>query len=395
MGRNSKITWNPYTPGYFENPYDHLRQCREENPVHIGMQNSWMFFRYEEVSDILRSGEFEVSEINEYFKQKEDYIFSGSGQCPYLSKGTKQWPMYLNGEHHKRVRMAMGKAFNSMPLAQLIKESIEECHLQFASFERLDITDYCAQFIFLVVEKMFGVSNYESLDKIRLYSNLLARSQDLFIPKQVYLDINKQFLWGKKIFSGSPYQEMIESSLEKDDAEEDLYSIMAISLMAAFETSKDNLSLSLYQILRQPDLIDTILSCSTQELNLLIEELFRFSSPLQYTLRINRKPLFVDGMEISENSKLYLCLASANRDPDKFDKPDELVADRNPNDHLSFGGGVHYCLGATIARQELRHCLKPMAQFLKDYQLTSPEPIKWSKQIFMRTAKSIAVELKK
>ncbi|WP_109300414.1 cytochrome P450 [Aquimarina sp. AU474] len=394
MDRSSEIVWNPFTKGYFENPYTHLKECREKKPIHKGAHNEWIFFRYEDVSKIIRSNEFEASELSAYFQQKEPYIFKNTNVCPYLSKGTQKWPMYLNNDDHKNLRSIMGRSFKEFNLDLIINDSINILHDRYKDSKTIDIVDYCAYFIFLVTEKLFGIKDYESFEKVKKYSNMLARSQDIFIPKQVYKEINSWFLWGQDIFHDSEYKKNImlfADQLNIDYTEEDMYSIMSISVMAAFETSKDNLTMALFEILKKPTLIKYILGSDTKSLNLLIEELFRFSSPLQYTVRVNKEPFEHKNTIIPAGSKLYLCLASANRDPDIFNDPDKIIPNRNPNEHLAFGGGNHFCLGAQISRREMRFCLKPMINFLKDYKIDSTQQIKWARQIFMRTVESLNI----
>ncbi|WP_438422586.1 cytochrome P450 [Aquimarina macrocephali] len=397
MDNESKIVWNPYTKGYFDNPYPHLKQCREENPVHKGVHNEFIFFKYEDVSKILRSNDFYVSELSSYLQTKEPYIFKNTNTCPYLSKGTQKWPMYLNGDEHKNLRAVMGKSFKEFELNQVIKESLTILNDRYKNSITIDLVDYCSYFIFLVTEKLFGIKDFESFENIKKYSNMLARSQDLFIPKQIYEEINSWFLWGKNIFHDSKYKENIRffaNKLNLEYTDEDIYSIMSISVMAAFETSKDNLTMALFEILRDQKLINYVLHNDTKELNLLIEELFRFSSPLQYTVRVNNEVIEYNNIVIPAKSKLYLCLASANRDPENFTAPDKVIPNRTPNEHLAFGGGNHFCLGAQISRQEMRYCLKPMVDFLKRFRIDDSVPTKWARQIFMRTTNSLSIKLK-
>ncbi|RYY58946.1 MAG: cytochrome P450, partial [Chitinophagaceae bacterium] len=120
-----------------------------------------------------------------------------------------------------------------------------------------------------------------------------------------------------------------------------------------------------------------------------IEELFRFTAPLQYTIRVTGEPMMVGDQFIPENSKVFLCLASANRDPDVFKNPDELVLSRSPNNHLAFGAGNHVCAGTYIARQEMRHCLKPIIQFLRAYDTPDRSRVRYARQIMMRTIESV------
>ncbi|MEY3368667.1 MAG: hypothetical protein RI973_1822 [Bacteroidota bacterium] len=392
MDRIAAVKWNPFSPGYFQNPHEHLRECREENPVQEVFPNAFFFFRHKEVSEYLRHRDLEVSNLSDYFKEKEAYIFKDSGQCPYLSQGMKWWPMYLNHDIHKRIRVAIGKAFNSLPAQEYIAQAFEETNRCFAGRENFDLVDYTGNFIFHIIRQMFNLVNYESYEKIRRFSNLLALGQDLYVPKQVYQELNEAILWGRRIYSDSPFRDIVlAETADLNLGEGDIHSLMMVSLMAAFDTSKDNLSVAMYELLKNPQVRDYITRCDSKQLNPVIEELFRFSSPLQYTIRINRQPLQLEDILIPENSKLYLCIASANRDDRVFDDPDSLVPDRAENPHLSFGGGVHLCLGAAIARQELRICLQPMLSFLEGYEIDEEQPVKFEKQIFMRNLKSVSL----
>lgn len=394
---NSKLIWNPYTKGYYDNPYKHLEECRKNNPIHIGSHGSWMFFKHKDVSQIIRSNEFDVSNLSEYLADKEPYIFKNTNACPYLSRSTSKWPMYLNGDENKNVRSIIGKSLKSYNLKDALINSIEILHVKFSKNTKIDLVDYCAEFIFLLIKEFFDIQEYKSIENIREYSNLLAKSQDINIPKQVYRKVNDALIWGVNIFKNSTFKEsiiLLSKELGLNYNDDELYSVLSISFMAAFETSKDNLTIALYEILKSPKLIDYVTSCDPKALNIFIEELLRYSTPLQYTVRINKKQLEYNGVIIPEKSKLYLCLASANRDIEVFEQPNEIIVDRNPNDHLSFGGGVHFCLGAQIARQELRYCLKPMINFLKNFTIPVNETPVWSKQIFMRTMKSMPIYLK-
>lgn len=395
MAQSTEVIWNPYHKGYFNNPHELLEAYREENPIHKGIHGAWMLFRYKEVSEILRSSKFTVSDLSNYLAEKEPYIFNKTNACPYLSKGTQKWTMYLDGEEHRNARIIMGRALKDLDLDLILQESTKKLNRKFQDKTDFDLVEYCAYFIFLVIEQIFGIKDYESFEQVKKYSNMLAKSQDVFIPKQIYQRINKWFLWGKKIFAESDYKNNLEQfskELGVNYSEEEIYSMMSVSLMAAFETSKDNLAVALYEVLKDTELTDYVLNANAKELNLAIEELFRFTAPLQYTVRVSKEPLTIEDISIPTGSKLYLCLASANRDPRVFENPNTIIPNRTPNNHLAFGCGTHHCLGATIARREMRFCMKPMVAFLKNYQVKKDSKIKWAKQIFMRTVHSIPLE---
>jgi cytochrome P450 len=88
-----------------------------------------------------------------------------------------------------------------------------------------------------------------------------------------------------------------------------------------------------------------------------VEEALRFDSPVSGLFRTNASPCELGGEDIPERSKLQILFGSANRDPDRFEAPDEFRLDREPNElrrHVAFGWGIHFCIGAPLARQETR-----------------------------------------
>ncbi|WP_197319469.1 cytochrome P450 [Saccharomonospora sp. NB11] len=102
------------------------------------------------------------------------------------------------------------------------------------------------------------------------------------------------------------------------------------------------------------------------------EELIRYDSPLQLFERTATTDLEIGGHHIAEGEKIAALLGAAGRDPDVFDAPDTLDIGRHPNPHLGFGGGVHYCLGAPLARIEIAAALTALARRLPDLQETEP-----------------------
>jgi unspecific monooxygenase len=93
---------------------------------------------------------------------------------------------------------------------------------------------------------------------------------------------------------------------------------------------------------------------------LTVEEMLRFDSALQLFERTATEPVDVGGVHLAPGQKIAVLLGSANRDPAVFDEPDELRVDRTPNNHVAFGVGVHFCIGAPLARMELFESLRTL-----------------------------------
>ena len=104
-----------------------------------------------------------------------------------------------------------------------------------------------------------------------------------------------------------------------------------------------------------------------------VEEFLRFDSPVQGLARTTTRPVTLHGVEIPEGKKVLLLFAAANRDERKFRDPERFDVTRDPNPHLSFGFGAHFCLGANLARLEARVAFEELLAVIPDYRLVSPE----------------------
>jgi len=100
-----------------------------------------------------------------------------------------------------------------------------------------------------------------------------------------------------------------------------------------------------------------------------VEEILRFDAPVQGLSRVVRRDVEIRGQKIPEGARVHLLFASANRDPSVFDEPDRFDITRTPNNHLSFSLGIHFCLGASLARLELRIGLEELLARAPDYRL--------------------------
>ena len=162
---------------------------------------------------------------------------------------------------------------------------------------------------------------------------------------------------------------------------EELLATCLLLLIAGHETTANLIGNGTLALLRDPDALarmrdDPSVSRSG------VEELLRFDSPVQMTARTTLEPIEIAGVEIGANQRVAAMLGSSNHDPDRFERPDELVLDRSPDPHVSFGGGIHFCLGAPLARLEARIAIPALLQRAPDLHL-SGEP-EWRKTFPLR-----------
>jgi cytochrome P450 PksS len=123
-----------------------------------------------------------------------------------------------------------------------------------------------------------------------------------------------------------------------------------------------------------------------------VEELLRFSSPVEIaTERYAREDVTIAGATIPRGEMVFAVLASANRDERQFADPDTLDITREPNKHLTFGLGLHFCLGAPLARLEAQIAITTLLRRLPDLRLTAPDAPRWRPGLLLRGLESLPV----
>jgi unspecific monooxygenase len=146
----------------------------------------------------------------------------------------------------------------------------------------------------------------------------------------------------------SPREDLISDLVATDLSEDEVVAAVVLLLNAGHEASVNVFGNGLVAMLRRG-----LSPASGADLALTVEEMLRFDSALQLFERTATEPVEVGGVVVEPGEKIAVLLGSANRDPAVFDAPDEFRVDRTPNNHVAFGVGVHFCIGAPLARMEL------------------------------------------
>ncbi|MBJ7362329.1 MAG: cytochrome P450 [Ilumatobacteraceae bacterium] len=145
-------------------------------------------------------------------------------------------------------------------------------------------------------------------------------------------------------------------------------------LVAGHETTASLLSLMLYRLIQQPELVD-LLRADPSMIPWAVEEFLRYDSPVQGLFRTNRDECVVHGEKIEADTKVQLLFAAANRDPEVWQDPDDIQLDRfgpGTKPHLAFGWGVHHCIGNVLARREGQLALRWMVETFEKVELIGP-----------------------
>lgn len=172
-----------------------------------------------------------------------------------------------------------------------------------------------------------------------------------------------------------------------------------ILLFAGFETTVNLIGNGTYALLRNPAqrarLQDAVAREDTALLATAVEELLRYDGPVELaTWRFATQPVQLGGQRIAAGEPVLVVLAAADRDPDRFEAPDVLDLGRSDNPHLGYGHGIHYCLGAPLARLEGQIALGTLFRRIPDLQLaTEPETLRWRGGLIMRGLRTLPVTI--
>jgi len=171
-----------------------------------------------------------------------------------------------------------------------------------------------------------------------------------------------------------------------------------ILLFAGFETTVNLIGNGMYALLRHPEQRERLQkSLAAGETGLLatgVEELLRFDGPVELaTWRFATEPLSLGGQDIAAGDPVLVVLAAADRDPERFEQPDVLDLSRRDNQHLGYGHGIHYCLGAPLARLEGQTALATLLRRLPDLRLAAdPADLRWRGGLIMRGLRTLPVQ---
>jgi cytochrome P450 len=176
-------------------------------------------------------------------------------------------------------------------------------------------------------------------------------------------------------------------------SESELLATCDMLLFAGHETTTNFLSSAVLTLLRHPDQLAR-LRADPSLLATAIEELLRFDGPVQGTIRRAGTDLVVGGETIAAGEFILLLLGAANRDPDQFRDPDKLDLGRRDNRHLAFSHGIHYCLGAALARLETQVMLSTLIECAPDLRLQDQhQDLAWKAGFFLRGLERLPVVL--
>lgn len=389
---------------FAENPYPFYTRVRHEEPITFSPDlNAWIVTCYKDIQSILLQPEMFSS---------CDTLTSPVTFCPQaleeLVQGYLPVPIVLNsdGAEHTRFRVPLMKAFAPARIRALEPFIRKVAHELIDAFFHMQRTDIVSQFAYPlaleVVLTLLGIPR-QDIERTRQWS------QDWLMLMSVQLDEERQVQYAQSTVAfqrylasliaerrNAPQDDLISALIlyasgEEPLTETELVITLQGLILAGHESTTNMIGTGLLLLLEQPEHWRTL--CDHPEyIPSTVEEILRFDAPIQMFARTTTQEVTVGGVTLPEEASLLLIYGSGNRDEAVFAQADEFQLQRTPNHHLAFGHGVHFCVGAALARLEGRIAFEVLCQRLPHLRLVPGQELTHIPTLLFRGYERLEVE---
>ena len=356
-------------PTYKEEPFEWYREMRKNSPVYRE-GNMIHIFKYNTISKIL-------SDHQNFSSQFRDLL--GEEMAAMLNEKTTPSILLLDPPLHTTLRGLVGSAFTPRSI-ELFEPRIREIARMLAHAivekENSDIvSDLSYQLPIRVISEMLGVPESDS-EIFRDWSDKLATSLGRGPDIETQYDMADYFY--KKIDRNSKGNNLISrlSTVEMDGrklSDKEIAGFAILLLVAGNETTTNLITNAILSLYDHPEIYDDMRK-TPSIIPGVVEETLRYRSPVQSTRRYSKIDTEIGGEEILKNDILALYLGSANRDEEVFEDGESFNPYRKEKRHMAFGQGIHFCLGAPLARLEARIALEEFSKAVPGFEIEKPAP---------------------
>jgi len=396
-----------FVPDVIRDPYTYFARLREEDPIHWnGKHGTWIVTRYDDVLWLVRHPELFSNRV----PQREQYPPIDESDLDLqqiVNRFFFDFLVYQDPPKHTEMRKQVHAYLTPKAMERLrpsIQSIIEDLLDKAEAKGRMDLQqDFAMALPLLVIAHLMGLPNQDR-----------KFIQEQLAPKLLYMsrgEGNRMQMLCQGIRELRAYFAPIVAERVANPGE-DLLSVLArgeksgaytrdqvvanaiLLLVAGYNTTGDLICNGTLAFLRHPEQWEAFKRDPTQASRLAIEECLRYDSPQKTVTRMATDDIQMrDGKVIRKLDRVRWVIASANRDPEQFPEPNAFDIKRNPNAHLSFGAGIHYCVGATLTRVESAEAFKALAVRFPNLRLEEEQP-KYQPSVSFRTINGMPVAWK-
>jgi cytochrome P450 len=390
--------FNPLLPEFHANPYPFYRRLREEDPVHASPLGVWILTRYDDAVMALRDPRFGREGM-------ADRLEAQLGMAPDPSRTRDM--LFRDPPDHTRLRALVSRAFTPRVVEAMrphIQEIVDSLLDRVESAHAMEvIEDLAYPLPVTVICEMLGVPTSDR-DVFKQWSADIARSLDAAIlpagseviprGRDARAALGEYFRSLIAMRRKNPQADLLSGLIAAEEegnklSEGELLATCMLLLIAGHETTVNLIGNGILALLRHPDQL-ALVRDDPALVPTAVEELLRYDGPVQRTGRMTMADVEIGGVQIPKGSVVVAVIGAANRDPAHFSDPERLDVTRRDNRHIAFGFGIHFCLGAPLARIEGQVAIGTLLRRWRGLKLVSDTP-EWRESSVLRGLKTLPV----
>lgn len=388
------------SPAFYANPYPLYKQLRAAGPIIKLAPKIWVTGRYSITDAILRDRRMGRSYMDTIRSRYGDV----RAQDP-IFKSFERMLLLLEPPNHTRLRGLLAKAFNAKQEAcfrQLTQAIADRLIDRFAETGSMDVMrDYAVPIPLEVICTLLNVP-YEdaamfsnAVDAIVLNFEVAPMcDEQIDAANTATIALENYFAPILHERRRNPGDDLISRLLLAEEGgdwmtEEEILANIILLFLAGHETTANMIGNALIALHHHPEQLEKIIADATL-VPRMVAECLRYDGSVQLGARAALEDMEIEGVPIARGDKIFVFLGAANRDPDKFEQPDQLIIERADTRYLTFGGGIHHCLGARLAIIELEVALGTLFRRLPNMKLTNLDNLRWHQRNALRGVESLS-----
>ena len=401
QGAGGAPLFNPLSPDFIRDPYPHYDRLRAVDPVHVTPFRQFVASRHADVSLVMRDKRFGKDFVERSKRRYSDKIMDEP-----VFRSMSHWMLQADPPDHTRLRGLVVKAFTARRVEDMrprIQEIVDQTIDAVIDRGHMDlIEDFAFRLPVTIICEMLGIPEehrevfYKSsrdggrlLDPVPLTPEEIKKGNEGNLMAQMYFQ--QLFELRRK----NPGEDLITQLVQAEEdgnklSNEELTANIILLFGAGHETTVNLIGNGLLALHRNPDQL-ALLKARPELMEGAIEEFLRYDSSVQMTGRVALEDIDdLGGKRIPKGETVLCLLGSANRDPAVYpDRPDRLDVTRQNVKPLSFGGGIHFCLGAQLARIEAEIAIATLLRRLPDLRIDDVENPEWRPTFVLRGLKRL------
>ena len=393
---NALLGWhkwgNPFGEDRYVWPYPSFERIRADGPVvYSRLYRQWFVLGFDEVQAVLRSPNASTTKAGQVLLDLPTY----RKLTPQVRADATRWLLVQDPPDHTRLRAAVARAFtpratkqHEAAVLQVTNDLIDALPMD----GEVDLVErFTARLPIQVIATLLGLpaERWEWLRRMSQSLGSLLEALAGIDPVTINRDVAELHDFFRSVVAdrrATPQDDLI-SALAADDGDarlddDEVIAMIGFLLFAGHETVTGALGNAIVALSRYPDQQRHLLD-HPKIIDNAVEELLRFDTSAVMSARTTTGPIEINGITIPTNAVVGLFIGAANHDPRRWDKPNELRLDRPNPRGVTFGYGIHHCLGASLARLQMRTALPPIAKRIADGRINTSD-VDWKRSTTLR-----------